>query len=540
MILQERMEIEREQAALLRSPGMSEATRAQFESLLADQQNLEELCACIFSSIANDANVKKFEYYTPGKKHSEYFGAGKEFPERLFTAANRCGKSTAGAYEDVCHLTGLYPEWWNGHRFHAPVNGVLIGNTARQLRSAAQQILFGPPGQWGPGQSAGMIPGETVIDIKTVHGVSGAIDFALIRHVPSGGTSTLFLCSAEQGWQALQGRKLQFIHCDEEPPANVGLELYSELVSRLIDSDGIFYMTATPQQGMTELMSLFWGGDDEGNDDAAVLRREGAQYRYLTRMEIWEAEHLTKRQIDRFVASIPPHQRDARLRGVPVLGGGMVWPATREQLFVDWFDITGREDLKIICGLDHGHVNSYFAAVWLLEDAEKTIYVYDAEKIRGEGLVVNAQKILERDNRFGLSVPVAWPRDMKIEHVSKHVPVEDYRKAGMNMLNEPAHFEDERAYCVEDGLELVRRKIMDGKFKVVKSPRTNIWMKEWELFAYDEEGEVVKTKSQQNDLMDATRYGVVMLYRGYGKRLQSRKRRNVQSLSLARPGNHWN
>jgi hypothetical protein len=87
------MEIEREQAALLRSPGMSEATRAQFESLLADQQNLEELCACIFSSIANDANVKKFEYYTPGKKHSEYFGAGRSFRSgclrRRIAAENR-------------------------------------------------------------------------------------------------------------------------------------------------------------------------------------------------------------------------------------------------------------------------------------------------------------------------------------------------------------------------------------------------------------------------------------------------------------------
>ena len=29
-------------------------------------------------------------------------------------AANRVGKSEAGAYEVTCHLTGLYPPWWEG------------------------------------------------------------------------------------------------------------------------------------------------------------------------------------------------------------------------------------------------------------------------------------------------------------------------------------------------------------------------------------------------------------------------------------------
>jgi hypothetical protein len=34
-------------------------------------------------------------------------------------AANRIGKSEAGAYEVTCHLTGLYPPWWTGRRFAA-------------------------------------------------------------------------------------------------------------------------------------------------------------------------------------------------------------------------------------------------------------------------------------------------------------------------------------------------------------------------------------------------------------------------------------
>ena len=50
-------------------------------------------------------------------KHIEFFSAGAQYKERLFMAANRVGKTVAGAFETTCHLTGCYPDWWKGHRF---------------------------------------------------------------------------------------------------------------------------------------------------------------------------------------------------------------------------------------------------------------------------------------------------------------------------------------------------------------------------------------------------------------------------------------
>src|ERR1700689_2972920 len=49
-------------------------------------------------------------------KHVEFFWASATYKERLFMAANRVGKTVAGAYESVCHLTGRYPDWWPGFR----------------------------------------------------------------------------------------------------------------------------------------------------------------------------------------------------------------------------------------------------------------------------------------------------------------------------------------------------------------------------------------------------------------------------------------
>jgi hypothetical protein len=54
-------------------------------------------------------------------RHLEFFSAAARFKERLFMAANRVGKSEAGAYEVTCHLTGEYPSWWTGRRFSEPV-----------------------------------------------------------------------------------------------------------------------------------------------------------------------------------------------------------------------------------------------------------------------------------------------------------------------------------------------------------------------------------------------------------------------------------
>ena len=45
-------------------------------------------------------------------RHMEHFAAGLEYMERCFMAANRVGKTVAGAWEVACHATGIYRDWW--------------------------------------------------------------------------------------------------------------------------------------------------------------------------------------------------------------------------------------------------------------------------------------------------------------------------------------------------------------------------------------------------------------------------------------------
>src|ERR1039458_5911152 len=64
-------------------------------------------------------------------RHVEFLAAGATFRERLFMAANRTGKTETGAYEMACHLTGRYPDWWQGRRFSEPINAWACGHHQR-------------------------------------------------------------------------------------------------------------------------------------------------------------------------------------------------------------------------------------------------------------------------------------------------------------------------------------------------------------------------------------------------------------------------
>ena len=89
----------------------------------------------------------------------EFFrlGARPGFNERGFMAANRVGKTWgAGGYELTLHLTGDYPQWWEGRRFAHPVDAWAASDTAETTRDIIQRCLLGPTGELG----TGLIPGE--------------------------------------------------------------------------------------------------------------------------------------------------------------------------------------------------------------------------------------------------------------------------------------------------------------------------------------------------------------------------------------------
>ena len=165
-------------------------------------------------------------------------------------AANRVGKTLGvGGYETTLHLTGDYPDWWEGRRFDHPVDGWAAGDTTETTRDIIQHTLMGPQGELG----TGLIPAANIIGEPTKRsGVSGAMDTAKIRH-KSGGVSYLGFKSYDQGRKKFQGTAKHVIWMDEEPPKAV----YSECLLRLMTLNGMMLCTFTPLEGLTEVALSF-------------------------------------------------------------------------------------------------------------------------------------------------------------------------------------------------------------------------------------------------------------------------------------------
>lgn len=186
--------------------------------------------------------------YDKYPKHMEFLKLGATHRERMFMAGNRVGKSIAGGYEMSCHLTGLYPHWWEGKRFSLPTDCWAAGDTGQTTRDIVQTTLLGEVGSFG----TGLIPKEQIIDIRMRSGIPGAVDTVRVQHT-SGGISKLGFKSYDQKRRAFQGTQKHAVWLDEEPP----LEVYGECLMRTMTTKGVVFVTFTPLMGITMFVQEF-------------------------------------------------------------------------------------------------------------------------------------------------------------------------------------------------------------------------------------------------------------------------------------------
>lgn len=193
-------------------------------------------------------------------KHMAFFKAGALHRERCVLAANRIGKTEGiGAYETTLHLTGEYPSWWEGRRFHRPISAWASGDTSKTTRDIIQLKLLGPHGQYG----TGMIPFDRLQNVTAKPGTSEAAEIIHVEHV-SGGISTLALKSYDQGRAAFQGTEKDLIWLDEE----CSREIYTECLMRTMTTNGMLLLTFTPLLGMTPIVRHFLKQDESISDNS--------------------------------------------------------------------------------------------------------------------------------------------------------------------------------------------------------------------------------------------------------------------------------
>lgn len=188
-------------------------------------------------------------------KHLEFFKAGAIHNERCFMGGNRTGKTITGSYETALHLTGEYPDWWQGRRFDSPIEAWAAGKTTETTRDIVQHKLFGDLTHEDGRKrftGTGMVPLSHIGDLTWKPGLPDLCDLAKIRHV-SGGWSKLGMKTYQQGRGSFEGTEKHWIWFDEEPD----IECYEEALMRTMTVDGMVAVTFTPLEGMSEVVMGF-------------------------------------------------------------------------------------------------------------------------------------------------------------------------------------------------------------------------------------------------------------------------------------------
>jgi len=239
---------------------------AQREAMLASIEL--ELSRRKIDSMYPDTGPLRRELYP---KHMEFFKAGATYRERCAMAANRVGKTEGmGGYETALHLTGRYPDWWEGRRFDRPVRFWAAGKTNETTRDIVQNKLFGPVVGSGTSKcftGTGLVYADCIERVGWKQGVTDLADTVYVKHV-SGKFSELGLKSYQQGRGSFEGTERDGIWLDEEPP----LEVYSECLIRTATTNGIVYITFTPLEGTTGTVMRFLEGEQEAKEEPLCLQ----------------------------------------------------------------------------------------------------------------------------------------------------------------------------------------------------------------------------------------------------------------------------
>ncbi len=212
--------------------------------------------------------------------------------------------------------------------------------------------------------------------------------------------------------------------------------------------------------------------------------------KYVVQCGWQEVPHLTADMIANMEAALPPHQRDARMKGIPSLGSGAIYPIAENEFVIPPIPLPVH--WRRGYALDVGW-NKTAALFFAYDDDTDTLYFY-AEHYRGQAEPsVHADAIKSRG---------AWLQGV-IDPASRGRQQADgqqlfsmYQELGLIL-----HLADNAR---ESGIYETYQLLSSGRIKVFNNLVNFLY--EYRLYRRDEKGNIVK---ENDHLMDSMRYVVM-------------------------------
>jgi phage terminase large subunit-like protein len=408
----------------------------------------------------------------------------------MLMAANRSGKTMSAGWHVAVDATGDYPDWWEGHEFDHGIHCLCMGVDNTQLVDVIQKELFGTVRD--KQFSGGWIHPHEIIWVEWSAQVTGLAKRVHIKG--KRGTSTIVLrayTQARTGSATLSfaGTSIDLIWIDECPPD----ELIGQLVVRTMTGDlgrgGRLRYTLTPELGYTQLVTNF-------------LEDRKKHQELIGPIEWKDCPHLTPELQEEMLASIPPHEREMRSKGVPFIGSGMVFPVPESKIICEPFDVSQKPWLHMIKAIDIG-IDHPTAIVWVAFDPnDGTHYVVKCYAMSGE--IISTHAAVAKG--MFPDAPTVFPHDIdKRDPGSGKTARDYYGQAGL--LNTLQFSNPDGSIHTEIGIAYLLELMRTDKFKVFSDQ--SLFFREFRLY-HRKNGKIVPLN---DDIMDATRYATVMASR---------------------------
>jgi hypothetical protein len=252
-------------------------------------------------------------------------------------------------------------------------------------------------------------------------------------------------------------------------------------------------MTFTPRRGLSPVVREFFPKCDN-------------EEKFYVRMELDEAmhadgtSHLTDEDRELIRNRYPEYMRDARLRGLPMLGSGLVYPISDERILEPVCE-PGKH-WRHIAGIDLGGASSPTAWAWLcLDPLPEVWHLIHTYKNTDPRISVHAASIMANARH----VPFAWPHDANVKDTHGDKKKFSYQAAGVRMLKDPARFpaNEGGGNHVEDGIGVIYNLMEEGRFKV-SAHLTDFWDEKRTYHRIQG-----KLNKDNDHLLDAVRYAMM-------------------------------
>ena len=314
--------------------------------------DLQQMLLQVAEGIQDGARLPNIKKYKPHEKQYVFHSSSKK--KKLYIGGNRSGKTTGGVTEAIWRATCTHP--------YRPDLNAIGPNRGRVVAvdfvNGVEKIIFPQYKQWLYPSALRGGSWETAYDrfTKTLNFSNGSI---------------IEFMSYDQNLDKFAGTSRHWVHFDEEPPKPI----YTECLARLVDTNGEFWITMTPVEGIT------WIHDElyEPNINADNPTVE------IIEINTLENPYLTEEGILNLVGSMDEEDTVTRIGGGFIRKGGRIYKNfdptyggrhVLPESIMDPKTYFPKRHWMWIMSLDHGF-NNPTAVLWIAVNAEGFAVVFD-------------------------------------------------------------------------------------------------------------------------------------------------------------------